>query len=433
MTRHWLVLLLILIITPNIAGCRNQDATGAAAVTFNDFKDQIVALEYHAGQAGAEPPPVVNLVDKQLARRFLSLLGPLPEVEPPAETWQGSKDYLVFKYTRDGATVTSKQYPYWHRDPYIYGDNAPGYLQLEDGWHQIPAEFVAKLATLSDYPEASSEIDPADAAFLKQYGWTVFYRIKSYTGRLPDRLMHESGEYPVPLYYAYNNELSLDAGLDLKPYLGKNVTVNLYKIEEPLPPFMAPRQDANRAVIVKDGTKIIGAWLDAGRHEALACSLKGRRLEEITGKSWGEWVDQYINHKNPQEKLISAMSPEKVIETYYEAISNNDPRTAHAAETRRRLMTYLFSNMDNNRLYNYSYATIDDNEINNITRAKINRIQPYQGPEAEAPDIRKYVVELDINVRRLITYDSGRHIRFITLRRETPTTGWRIDAIDTGP
>ncbi|NLW06920.1 MAG: DUF4830 domain-containing protein, partial [Clostridia bacterium] len=167
--------------------------------------------------------------------------------------------------------------------------------------------------------------------------------MKSYNGRLPEKFLHQSGEYPVVLYYAYNNELSKDVGLDLSPYLGQEVTVNLYKLEEPLPAFMAPRQRASRAVVVKDKDQIIAAWLDAGRHHGFACSLKGRRLEEITEKTWGEWVNQYIDHRNEQDILISRMQPEEVIETYFEAIDHKDPRTAHACETRERLIHSLFT------------------------------------------------------------------------------------------
>ncbi|MGI6286066.1 hypothetical protein MHOCP_00760 [Moorella humiferrea] len=424
--RKSLPVLLLLLILLNLSGCQSRKETAAA---FKEFQNEITGIEVYATEKpGEEPRQIINLVDRQLTQRFLNLLGPLPKTEPPPEDWKGKKDYLAFKYNKNGEIAVSKRYPFWHQD------NAPGYLELEDGWHQVAAEFYTKLAPLAEYTEASSDIDPQDAAFLKQYGWTIFYKIKTYTGRLPDKFIHESGEYPVSLYYAYNNELSRDVGLDITPYLGKTVTVNLYKIEEPLPPFMEPRRDANRAVIVKDGIKIIGAWLDAGRHDAFACSLRGRRLEEITGKSWGEWVDQYIDHQNPQEKLISQMSPEKVIETYYEAINNNDPRTAHATETRRRLVSYLFRNMDNNRLYNYSYATNDADEIGNITRARIIRIQPINDPAtAGRDDVKKFMVEVDLNVRRVVTYDSGRRILFFTLRQETPTTGWRIDTIGTGP
>lgn len=422
------ILACLLILLPlSLAGCRGENQAVTKAASFKEFKSNIIGLEFYVNQPSGEPRQAINLNDKQLARRFLDFLGQLPLTNSPPASWTGARDFLVFKYNHNGENLTSKQYPYYHQD------NGTGYLELEDGWHLVPAAFNSRLATLAQYPEATSDVEPADVAFLKQYGWTIFYKIKDYSGRLPDKLIHESGEYPVALYYAYNNELSKDVGLDLTPYLGKNVQINLYKLEEPLPAFMKPRQDAGRAVIVRDGDKIVGAWLDAGRHDAFACSLKGRRLEEITGKSWGEWVDQYIDHENEQEKLISQMTPEKVIETYYEAIDHKDPRTAHACETRRRLVTYLFRNMDNNRLYNYSYATNDADEINNITRAKIIRIQPYQDAGSEQPDVRKYVVEVDLNVRRAVTYDSGRQVRFFTLRRETPTTGWRIDDISTGP
>ncbi|MDN5362437.1 MAG: hypothetical protein PWP70_1484 [Moorella sp. (in: firmicutes)] len=426
MPRRLLVLLLVLL-SLSLAGCRSEPPPVTATASFQEYKSSIVGLEFYVNQSSGEPKQVINLNDKQLTRRLLDFLGQLPGTNPPPSSWGGARDYLAFKFTHNGETLASNQYPYYHQD------NSPGYLELEDGWHQVPLKFSTNLAILSQYPEATSDVDPADVAFLKQYGWTVFYKIKSYTGGLPDKFQHESGEYPVSLYYAYNNELSKDVGLDLAPYLGKNVQINLYKLEEPLPAFMKPRQDAGRAVIVRDGDKIVGAWLDAGRHDAFACSLKGRRMEEITGKTWGQWVDQFIDHHNEQEKLISQMTPEKVIETYYEAIDHKDPRTAHACETRRRLVTYLFNNMDNNRLYNYSYATNDADEINNITRARVIRIQPYQDPGPVDPNVKKYVVEVDLNVRKVITYDSGRQIRFFTLRRETPTTGWRIDNISTGP
>jgi len=425
MHKRLFILLLGLFTLINLSGCQNQ----SIPATFDDFKIQVVGLEFYVTQEpDAEPRQVVNLSDKQLTQRFLVFLGPLPRTEPPPASWTGAKDYLAFKYVQENEIVSSRQYTYWHQN------NSPGYLELEDGWRQVPAEFAAQLTILTEYPEASSDIDAADTAFLKQYGWTVFYKIKTYTGRLPDKLLHESGEYPVALYYAYNNELSKDIDLDITPYLGKNVTVNLYKIEEPLPAFMEPRQNANRAVIVKDGEQIVGTWLDAGRHDAFACSLKGRRLEEITGKTWGEWVNLYIDHSNPQEKLISCMKPEEVIETYFEAIDHRDPHTAHACETRQRLVSYLFNNMDNNRLYNYSYATNDADWINNINRAKIINIQPCNRPAQEDQSVVKtYVVIVDINVKRLITHDSGRQVLYITLRRETPTTGWRIDSISPAP
>lgn len=420
----WLVLI-IFITMACVTGCQNRTVlTG-----FRDFYDHIAGLEYYAGQKDSiEGKPDADITDKQLVRLLLESMGELPWSEEPPLPWDGCKGYLVFKISSNNEIIASQKYSYW------YHKDAPGYLKLEDGWYRVAKDFFDIIATLTEYPDATSDIDPGDAAFLKKHGWTILYKIKSYYGRLPEKFIHESGEYPVALYYAYNNVLSMDVGLDITPYMGGNVTVNLYKLEEPLPDFLKPRQNANRAVIIKDGETIVGAWLDAGRHDAFACSLKGRKMEEITGKSWGEWVNLYINHHNPQEKLISRMTPEKVIRTFFEAIDRKDSRTAHACETRRRLVSYLFNNMDNNRLYNYSFAINDANWISNITRAKVVNIQPYSSPaEKQLPVVKTYVVTVDLNVRRLITFDSGRHIFFITLMRETPTTGWRIDSISSSP
>jgi len=120
-----------------------------------------------------------------------------------------------------------------------------------------------------------------------------------------------------------------------------------------------------------------------------------------------------------------------VIQAYFEAIDRKDPKTAHACETRRRLTQYLFEGMDNNRLYNYSYSVNDSEEISNILRARVIKIEPHR-QENWDKDTRTYRVEVDLNVKRVINYESGRHIWYMTLRRESPNLGWRIDQIERG-
>jgi pyruvate-ferredoxin/flavodoxin oxidoreductase len=78
--------------------------------------------------------------------------------------------------------------------------------------------------------------------------------------------------------------------------------------------------------------------------------------------------------------------------------------------------------------------TNDADWINNINRAKVISIQPYSLMGQEDQEIlKRYLVVVDINVKRLITHDSGRLALYMTLRRETPTTGWRIADIGTAP
>ena len=40
--------------------------------------------------------------------------------------------------------------------------------------------------------------------------------------------------------------------------------------------------------------EIVGVWLDAGRHDGFACSLDGKTLEEVTNKSWDQWI---VSHR----------------------------------------------------------------------------------------------------------------------------------------
>lgn len=141
--------------------------------------------------------------------------------------------------------------------------------------------------------------------------------------RLPSNLQHAGGEFPVKLYWAYNSELSREIGLDFNDYLGKNVKVEIYRLREPLPEFMKPRRNSRGVVLKYDG-KIIGAFIDAGRHDSFACSLNRKSLEQITGQDWGGWVANYIDYDNETEKKLSAMKPEEVIREHFNALNNHE-------------------------------------------------------------------------------------------------------------
>lgn len=53
--------------------------------------------------------------------------------------------------------------------------------------------------------------------------------------------------------------------------------------------------------------------------------------------------------------------------------------------------------------------------------------------EPGAPDTRRYAVEVDLRLRKVIAMDGSRHVLFFTLKKETECTGWRIAEIGTGP
>lgn len=399
------------------------------AARYPEFKEAVIGLELYAQEGSDDKVELVEIDDPKITAKLMSYLDQAQPNQPPA-TWPWSKYYLVFKVKEKEQIARSKEYVYLFKS---FALEEPGYLALENTWYQVPPQFNTMLLSLTEYKNATSEVDPEDVAFLKQYGWDVLFKANTMEGKLPEKLVHNAGDFPVVIYWAYNNELNKDIGMDITPYLGKEVRVNLYKLEQPLPEFMHPRRWTGRVVVVKYENKIVGAWLDAGRHDAFACSLKGRRLEEITGKSWGEWLAGIVNWEDPLEKRLAALSPEELIRLFYEAVGNGDKRTAHATLSRRNLVTYLFRNMDNNRLYNPSFSVNDRDGLNNVAGAKIVSIKELPPQDNDPPEVKRYQVAVDLTFRRAITAESGVQVRFLTLRQEIPGLGWRIDSVGTGP
>src|ERR1051326_9488096 len=97
-------------------------------------------------------------------------------------------------------------------------------------------------------PATQAEV-ARDEVFLAQYGWTVTQPLATYQITLPASFEHSPGDFPVPIYWAYNNEFSKAIGLNLEPYRGKEVTATLYALKEELPTFLRPYTQA-RAVIM---------------------------------------------------------------------------------------------------------------------------------------------------------------------------------------
>ncbi len=424
MVRNVATGLLLLVLAALVTGC----GPAPEEFSFRADRGRIAGLRLWEEVPGG-PRPVAEVADPALVGLFVQQLDAAKSAAPPDSP--PNRYYLSFQVGAGKATGETRRYPYLCN---AWDPEGPGYVELDGRWVEVPPAFNGLLFSLADYRRASGAVDKADAAFLKRYGWTPLFRINSGTVKLPDRFVHRAGEFPVVLYWAYNNELNRDIGLDLAPYLGREVEVTLYKVVEPLPPFMDPRRWAGRAVVVKVEGRIVGAWIDAGRHYGFACSLKGRRLEEITGRTFAQWVAGVIDYDDATERRLAALAPEEVIRTYYAAVNRRDYRMARACETRESLTGYLFRNMDNNWLYNASYESGSLDGLENIRRAKLLAVRELkESHEPGAQDTRRYAVEVDLRFRKVITMDSGRHVLFFTLKKETERTGWRITGIGTGP
>ena len=283
------------------------------------------------------------------------------------------------------------------------------------------------IVDLNEYANPDTNIEYQVMELLDKHNWTVDYKINSLKEKLPDNLKHKAGEYPVKIYWAYNNELSKEIGLDFTNYLGKDVVVEIYRLREPLPEFLEPRRDA-RGIVLKYNDEIVGAYIDAGRHDSFACSLDRKNLKEITGKEWDEWIADYIDYQDELEIKLSKMGPEDIIREYFRALDKHDIKMVWACMTRKNLSQELSINMNNNYLFNKNSDKIDYN----IKSAKLLEIKELK-VFSDEPGMLEYQVEVKFDFKKPITSEDGVWPRFVILKKETEKSGWRIDSIGTGP
>ncbi|MDO9575540.1 MAG: DUF4829 domain-containing protein, partial [bacterium] len=158
-----------------------------------------------------------------------------------------------------------------------------------------------------------------------------------------------------------------------------------------------------------------------------------RSFKDIVGREWGEWLLDagVVDIDNELEKRLAAMLPEQIIETYYNAIDEQDHGLAYACFSKRNITYSLFTNMDYSDLFNESYSEAYVNGIENIEAIKMEDAKPYD-PEM-GKDFVGYAVYLDIKFRKEIIQTSGKNKMFVILTNEVEDLGWRIHSIGTGP
>lgn len=326
-------------------------------------------------------------------------------------------------YDKDGGT---KEITFAYDDLYLLG-----YLDVGGKKYNPGYDFFRYIHAFPEYSQYDTNIVRDVTDLFGKYGWTVDYRINSIKETLPTDFMYKAGEFPVKLYWAYNNELSKNVGLDYSSYLGQSVDADIYRLREPLPEYMKPRIDA-RGVVLKQNGKIIGAFIDAGRHSGFACSLNRKSLEEITGKNWDEWIDGNIDYTDELEIKLSKMSPEEIIKKYFDAMNNHDEKMQFACRTLSSVCGYLSINMDNNLLYNVNFGNAYLGEDTNLNSAKLLGLRKNEG--IPKPDgIIEYEATVDFNFKEVITSENGVQTRFVLFKKETEKSGWRIESVGTGP
>lgn len=264
---------------------------------------------------------------------------------------------------------------------------------------------------------------------LSKYGWTIKGLLGHHEVILPTTFLHEPGDFPISIYWAYNNELSSAIGLNFKPYLGTQVHAIIYALNES--PFIQRSDIKARGIILLSRGKIIGAWIDAGRGLDMSRSLDEKTFHEIVGLSWGEWLLEsgVVDKENDLDKKLANMSQTQIIHGYYDALNDHDYDLAYVYLSRKKLVDYLFLNMlccapgGEGMLFQNSYE-------DGLTRWE----SPYNIKSIHINDMTNNgqihgIVEYYENTPLQV---AGDYYKFIVFDY-TDSLGYRISEINTGP
>lgn len=145
------------------------------------------------------------------------------------------------------------------------------YVVKDGGAHEISTDFACYVDSLIENSNINVNVAVDVAELFQAHGWTLVYKINTMENKLND-IRSLSGFNPNAYYFAYNNELSKDIGLDMSGYSNTaDIDVEIYRIYESMPQEFYPIHNC-RGIVVRSGGEIIGAFISARRHSAFnAC------------------------------------------------------------------------------------------------------------------------------------------------------------------
>lgn len=407
-----------------------SDIKNSAIPNFEEIYNSTVEIDINFDSNGMySSNKAIKIKDGKMLSDILTMIGKsqliMDESKIRNMSGMATKNNNLILVARDGSKNEIK---FAFDDPAF----AVGYLEIDKNKYDPGFSFFRYISDFTEYRQFDTNIDNTVKELFIKYNWTIDYRVNTINVTLPSNLKHEAGEYPVKIYWAYNNELSKNIGLDFRDYLGKKVEVDIYRLREPLPDYMFPRMNS-RGIVLKYDKKIVGAYIDAGRHNSFACSLDKKSLKDITNKEWDNWISGYINYNNELEIKLSKMKPEDIIKQYYDAINSDNPKMQFACMTRENICNYLAMNMDNNLLingsFNDAYAVEGEDNIKSAKFINLKEVNVSGNPK----DTIEYSVTIDFRFKKEITSNNGKQTRFIILKKESDKSGWKIQSEGTGP
>lgn len=298
------------------------------------------------------------------------------------------------------------------------------YIVRDGGLYETNTNFARYVDSLLENTDIKIEIDDTDAAALfKKYGWTLDYQISAMNNKL-NNITVLTGFNPNAYYFAYNNVLSADIGLDMSRYSNSaNIDIEIYRIRESMPQEFYPIQNC-RGIVVKENGNIIGAFISAGRHSAFnACSLKHNSFEKTAGQTLDEWLAERVQADTTDEKL-SKLEPEQIIKEYFTALNEKDAQTAKGCISKKTLLGNLTSNMPNNELFKEGYGLLlTDSDFDNLKSARLIKAKLINEPDKNTKTFR---ITVDLQYDKVISISSGEQQWDCSMVYESPQTGWKI-------
>ncbi len=326
-------------------------------------------------------------------------------------------EYVLLLSNDVGGSSYSLYYDTLYNKAYIVGDG---------GLSETTTDFARYVDSLLENTDIKITIDDTDAAALfKKYGWTLDYQINGMNNKL-NNITVLTGFNPNAYYFAYNNVLSADIGLDMSRYSNSaNIDVEIYRIRESMPREFYPVQDC-RGIVVRENGKIIGAFISAGRHSAFnACSLKGNSFEKAAGQSLDEWLAEKVQ-ADTVDKRLSKLEPGQVIEEYFSALNEKDTQKAKGCISKKTMLGNLTTNMPNNELFSEGNTLLlVDSDLRNLRSAKILEVELFDEPEKNT---KIYRVTADLQYNTVVSIGSGEQSWNCIMVYESPQTGWKIDS-----
>ncbi|MDF2922213.1 MAG: hypothetical protein K0R57_1127 [Paenibacillaceae bacterium] len=300
------------------------------------------------------------------------------------------------------------------------------------------AATVSSGAALSSQsPEAASGLSPQ--AFIEAAGLAVEGSPGKFAVKIPGTWQVKLGEYPVGLYWETANEFSKDAGLDLTLLKGSEAEAWRYSLQGGLKDPQGQNEfdyPSNLLLLVQSG-RTVGAWLEFNV-QSIGPSVKKRTLEQITGLSLADWIEQkgVFSDDTANEDLVE-LEPTGVLDAFFQAVDTGNKTRARACLSPASLLQSLTVNREANVLYNPGFGEMNASSEGILEAKPISYKLMDLSSGSEIKEVGdRTTVEVEVNLHMKLSNPAfnspdGKETRFAILNKYQH--GWKLDGLGTGP